>query len=62
MGVHERLRSALRRAIAVVGVGCLPPNTALQLPANSAFQLRFGSLLASNPGAAATIGGAVVRS
>jgi hypothetical protein len=33
------------------------PNNALQLTANSAFQLRFGSLLASTLGASATVGG-----
>jgi hypothetical protein len=38
------------------------PNKALQLTANSAFQLRFGSLLAFNLGGSATFGGAVVRS
>jgi hypothetical protein len=37
-------------------------NKALQLTANSAFQLRFGSLLAFNLGCSATFGGAVVRS
>jgi hypothetical protein len=39
-----------------------PSNKALQLTANSAFQLGFGSLLAFNLGASATIGGAVGRS
>jgi hypothetical protein len=38
------------------------PNKALQLTANSAFQLRFGSLLAFNVGGSATFGGAVGRS
>jgi hypothetical protein len=40
----------------------LPPNKALQLTANSAFQLGFGSFLAFNLGGSATFGGAVVRS
>jgi len=43
-------------------VARLPPNEALQMPANSAFQLRFGSLLAFNLGGSAIFGGAVVRS
>jgi len=38
------------------------PNKALQLTANSAFQLGLGSLLAFNLGASATVGGAVGRS
>jgi len=35
---------------------------ALQLTANSAFHLRFGSILASTLGGSATFGGTVVRS
>ncbi len=35
---------------------------ALQLPADSAFQLRFGSFLALILGSSAVFGGAVVRS
>ena len=38
-----------------------PSNKALQLTANSAFHLRFGSLLALNLGGSATFGGAGVR-
>jgi hypothetical protein len=38
------------------------PNKALQLTANSAFQLRSGSLLAFNVGGSAIFGGAVGRS
>ncbi len=57
MGVHQRLRSVLRRAIAVVGVGCPPPNKALQLTWHSAFQSESGSLVASTLGASATVGG-----
>jgi hypothetical protein len=40
----------------------MPPNKALQLTANSMFQLRFGSVLAFNLGASAAFGGAVGRS
>jgi hypothetical protein len=35
-------------------MGSALPNKALQLTANSAFQLRFGSIAASNLGASAT--------
>jgi hypothetical protein len=42
-------------------VGALP-NKALQLTANSTFQLRFGSVLAFNVGGSVTFGGAVGRS
>jgi hypothetical protein len=41
-------------------MGRLParlPNKALQLTWHSAFQSTFGSLLALNPGASATVGG-----
>jgi hypothetical protein len=44
-----------------MGVGTLP-NKALQLTANSVFQLRFGSFLAFNLGGSATFRGAVGRS
>jgi len=59
-GVHPHGSRVLRHVRALHGswrklvlVGRMP-NKALQLTANSAFQLRFGSLLASTSGASAT--------